>query len=204
MHSQFGGDCKDHAKGFVLASLYDSIPGLNLRIDPMFSDSPLPDGAEGLDAYCRFLRIRPDQVINNDVEYRGLQKVTRNGRSQDYFEPHYVQDYDLFFDPDTGIGNGGRRHLPWRVIPKLVPEGSVRVLAVFQSKYRVKDFEEHFTEKHLARYQHFLICLGQGAHIAFVAAPGNGRLGLFRHALVRAYHPFETDRVGPEKLGQPI
>ena len=50
MHAQYGGDGKDHAKGFVLASLYESIPRLDLRVDPMFSDAPLPPGSVGLKA----------------------------------------------------------------------------------------------------------------------------------------------------------
>lgn len=193
MHSTYAGDGKDHAKGFVLASLYASIPRLDLRVDPMFSDAPLALGSDGLDAYCRFLRVNAKQVFNNELQYR--QQVTRNGHREDYFKPHYGQDYDLFLDPDTGFGGGGRHHVPWRVLPLLVPDGTSRVLAVFQSRHRTRGFERHFSDRHLPAYDGFWVDLGQQAYVLFLSVRNNPRLATFRRALEKAYHPYEKRRV---------
>lgn len=198
MHTQYGGDGKDHAKGFVLASLYESIPRLDLRVDPMFSDAPLAFGSDALNAYCRFLRIQPDRVINHDLQYRGLPAVTRNDQREDYFQPHYGQDYDLFLDPDTGFGAGGRRHVPWRVLPRLVPHGSSRVLAVFQSRHRSANFEQHFATRFLLDCDYFWVVLGQQAYVLFLSIRDNPRLDLFRKALETAYHPHETIRIATD------
>jgi hypothetical protein len=197
VHSKFGGDGKDHAKGFVLASLYERIPGLDLRVDPMFSDAPLATGSDGLNAYCRFLRIPPNRVVNNDQQYRGLYPVNRNGQGQweDYFQPHYDQEYDLFLDPDTGFGVRSSRHVPWSILPRLVPPKSSRVLAVFQSRHRESAFEQNFIDRHLSAYDCFWVDLGQQAYILFVGARDNPRLALFRQALENAYHPHEAIRV---------
>jgi hypothetical protein len=195
MHAGFGADSKDHAKGFVLASLYEGIPGLDLRVDPMFSDDPLATGSDGLNAYCRFLRIPPNRVVNNDLRYQGLQPVTRNGRREIYFHLHYNQEYDLFLDPDTGFGAGGSHHVPWSILPRLVPSKSPRVLAVFQSRHRDSAFEQNFTDRHLASYDCFWVVLGQQAYILFIVARYNPRLALFRQTLEIAYHPHEARRV---------
>ena len=199
MHSEFGGDGKDHAKGFVLASLYGAIAGLDLRVDPMFSDAPMPAGRSGLAAYCRFLRIQPTVLVNNELQYRGSRPVTRAGQAEPYFQPHFGRAYDLFLDPDTGFGKASRRHVPWEALPELISPQSTRILAVFQSRHRVTEFEHQFARRHLADYDHFWADLGQGAYIVFIGARANPRLTAFRRALDVAYCPYTRTR-GPEPV----
>src|SRR5690242_15180041 len=112
---KYGGDNRDHGKGFVFHHLADQLR--DFHVDPMISDEDLPAGAQRLpylDAYRRFLRLADTgRIINGDANYRGARTVVvRNGVEEPYFEPHIKTDYDLFLDPDNGIGDSGPKHVP--------------------------------------------------------------------------------------------
>src|SRR5205823_5793144 len=101
------------------------------------TDENLPAGPQReayVEAYRRFLRLGDrDQIVNGELNYRGNFKVARNGKKESYFQPHFDVEYDLFLDPDKGIGKGGCEHVPYRVIPDFIPSGSQRVLLVYVS-----------------------------------------------------------------------
>jgi hypothetical protein len=135
---KYSGDNRDQGKGFVFHHLADQLR--NFRIDPMVTDENLPAGPQRqafIEAYRRFLRLADGhQIVNGDINYLGGTPVVRTGKTESYFHPHINTEYDIFLDPDTGIGERGREFVPYRVISDLLPAASERVLAVYVSSNR--------------------------------------------------------------------
>lgn len=201
MHMQrFGGDNRDHGKGFVLHHLSDELR--DLRVDPMVTDDDLvpgPDRGAFTDAYRRFLRLADGhQIVNGQLSYRGNAPVLRDGKEEPYFQPHFGQEYDLFLDPDIGIGEGGCEYVPVRVIPDLVRAGSERVLLVYVtsnwSDPTWKWLLDQASQWADGRLQAFVCDLG-GSGILFLANKGNDRLKYMRGNLSNVFGPLKEWRV---------
>jgi hypothetical protein len=205
MHSDFSGDNKDHGKGFVLASVFEAIRDWNIRVDPMLSDGiwPAANDDRAL-AYRRFLRLPLHcPLVNSDIQYRGLNRIGRNGRREDYFQPHTAHDYDLFFDPNTGIRRGGGSdYLPMAALLNLLPLKSQRVILCFQSRWQrtcKRLFEERYRQQLTdIGMECFLCFLGQDTYMAFISQNGNNRLRNMKAIMREAFHPFDGQRINPD------
>jgi hypothetical protein len=197
---RFGGDNRDQGKGFV----FHHLGGLlhDFRVDPMVTDEELLPGPQRqafLEAYRRFLRLDDaHRIVNGDIDYRGGTRVIRDGRSEPYFQPHIGADYDLFLDPGTGIGEGGREYVPRRVIADLVPNGAERVLLVYVSWNRNDPAWRWLLDQVPGwaggRLQGFVCDLG-GNGILFLSNKGNDRLKYMRGTLTTAFGPVAEWRV---------
>ena len=203
MHSDFFGDNKDHGKGFVLANVFATITDWNLHVDPMLSDGiwRAAEDDKAL-AYRRFLRLPPHcPLVNHDIQYHGLRRVERNGRREDYFQPHSTHNHDLFFDPNTGIGRGGQNYLPKSALRTLIPLASRRVVLCFQSRWQRTSrpqFEQRYRlELAEIDMDSFLCSLGQDAYMVFISHAGNNRLGDMKAIMNVAFHPFDGERIIP-------
>lgn len=122
----------------------------------------------------------------------------REGKVESYFQPHIGAEYDLFLDPDTGIGERGGEYVPYRVIPDLLPAGSGRVLAVYVSSNR-NDGTWRWLLDQVAgwaggRLQAF-VCDRGGNGIIFLAFQGNDRLKFMPGTLTNDFDPVAEWRV---------
>jgi hypothetical protein len=203
MHHGFAGDNKDHGKGFVISACLEGVEDIDLRVDPMLSDTPWTErDREKVEAYARFLRLgSSSRIVNHTRRYAGLQVWKENGRRVDSFSVHEGQEYDLFLDADNGLGTGGRTHLPFGKLETLLPARSNRVLLVFQTRPQRQNkrrFEEGLLERlKLMGSQGFLCFLGQDTYTAVIARDGCKRLRHFRKALEQALGPFAGSRIIP-------
>ncbi len=123
--AKFGGDNRDHGKGFILSSLGNVLN--DLHVDAMITDGESRDQdnfSQMLDSYRRFLRLTENQpIINSEQRYRGGTRINRGGNQEDYFQPHYGKSNDLFLDPDDGIHReGGSKDVTPAVIERLIPK----------------------------------------------------------------------------------
>lgn len=198
--TQFGGDNRDHGKGFVIASLNSILD--RLHVDAMITDYPWPNAQydELQIAYRRFLRLTDEHTITNfDVRYEGGKLIARNGKSEDYFQPYFAEDYDLFLDPTDGIHpKGGSKNLTPAIIGRLLPANSKRIVMVYVTPTRDTReghmFEDHFKtwfEKRLSAFG----CWLSGNGVLFLAQPKNERLTQFISHISSAFGPFAATRI---------
>jgi hypothetical protein len=200
----FGGDNRDHGKGFVLDAIAPLLQGF--QVDPMISNQdwptrPLQERETWLGWYRWFLRLQPDhQIANAATPFNGKADVERGGLMQPYFAPHIGKEHDLFLDADTGVGDGGREHVPYRVIGEMLSKASTRLLMVYVTPsfnnpsglIELSRINEWFP----TRFGGFVCDLG-GNQIMFLAVAGNERLASVKSALKERLGPFADRRVKP-------
>lgn len=93
------GDALDHCKGSLIRFLREKGDLANLRVLPMITD-PDPGeswGEDSLELYARLLDVSKTDILKANVQFLA------NEKRQEYFGVDSC--YDLFIDPDTGIGN---------------------------------------------------------------------------------------------------
>lgn len=198
--SSYAGDNRDHGKGFVIHALRQSLD--HLHVDAMITDQPWPNSKteSSLNKYREFLRL-PDvaEIVNAQTRYQGGTLIKRNGKAEDYFQPHYGQDYDLFMDPDDGIHiDGGSKDVKPSVVEKLLPTGTSRVLMIYITPTRDTregcTFNDHFTRWFGGKFSAFLCWLG-GNGILFLARSENERLKELKSDLSDALGPFSASHI---------
>jgi hypothetical protein len=196
----FGGDNRDHGKGFIL----DGLKKVShcLHVDAMITDQPWPHSRseEMLKWYRSFLRLADDHVLDNDsIRYQGGTKIPRDGTLQDYFLPHYDKDYDLFLDPNDGIhADGGSKDVTPKVVRRLLHEGSNRIIMVYITPTR-DNRPGHALKDRFVRWFNGttagFFCWLAGNGILFLSRPENVRLQVFKQAVTDALGPYALLRI---------
>lgn len=120
-------DALDHWKGSVIRLLRSEIP--DPCVLPMLTD---PDNwnFDLFSVYARLLGVDPGMILKKDVQ------ILPDDEREEYFS--IDSQFDLFVDPDTGIGDGRTvpeerdRYIMPPEITGLVPNRSPRLLLIYQ------------------------------------------------------------------------
>jgi hypothetical protein len=166
----------------------------NVHVLPMITDAPLREAwrHEHFDLYASLLSVIRDRILRQDMEFTA---DTRNR----YFT---VSDEvgDIFADPDTGVeprARAGTGHIRRREIAALLPQGSSRIVLVYQHSYREGDYAAETLDR--IRTDHCLLgCQafaykGGSVSMVFISRDA-ARLEQLRDAL-HSFFSAKSDRV---------
>ena len=145
-------DALDHWKGAVIRILCRQLN--DIHVVPMFTDKDVTATwtKDSIGLYAQLIGVPDDHILQ-----RGVRFTTRS-RSEYFVNLETDSNVDLFVDPDTGIEpatGGNAAHIRHEELSQLLPNGSQRVVLVYQHSSR----EEKWTQACLQR-----VVLLEGCH----------------------------------------
>lgn len=191
MNKLYGGDCKDHAKAFVLEALMNTQKAIDsqrkLVVDPMLTSDAWKEASEELKAYRRFLRLKKSvRIVNFDRQYKKDDK--------DYFSPHLTKcgrKADLFLDPDNGIkSKPDNKNISDNDLNRLLIGDRIVIVFIHRPRAKTRTSFEEGLIKHWCTGPRFFCYLGQDTYFLCLSKEGEVRLQFFRASLEAALRPF--------------
>lgn len=124
------GDALDLTKGFLIRLLKSEL--LNLHVIPMLTD-PGRWRPDHFSVYARSLDVNVENILRTSPQFFAQEQRNQNVAPD--------PQYDLFLDPDVGVKKAtSSEHITPSQIKSLVPDGSTRMLLIYQhAGQRVKN-----------------------------------------------------------------
>jgi hypothetical protein len=123
------GDALDHWKSSLISLLQNGTEIAKLHVLPMIPNRLLQHWTQSHSSiYAQLLGVNTKAILRSDVGIYPKKDRTA------YFAIN--SEYDLFIDPDNGIGNdegGSDKHITPSEVVNLIPENSTRLLLIYQT-----------------------------------------------------------------------
>lgn len=196
------GDALDHWKGSVIRLLKNELT--DLRVLPMLTDPTLWN-PELFCVYAGLLHVNPGMILKTNIQ------ILPEDERAEYFNVDC--QFDLFIDPDTGIGDRKipsdpdkkNEYIMPSEVASLVPDGSTRMLLIYQQATlggitRIPHIRGRVDTLKMATGRHYVFAYFAGQTSMVFVSRDTARLSRVRGHLERLLGPVARDDGVPGRI----